>query len=142
MITVRSKVLFLVVCLVEVVWLLMAQILGNALFLMLCLMCFLALAIWAAIKGMTVPVLLFFLPFATLLKTAPGQLSFFTFALLAVYLICLVLGCRKINAIHVIPGFDCAMFGCENPVRLSDRKQLFAFFSFFVACSFYSSGIY
>ncbi len=88
----------------EVAWLLIAQVLGYLALLIPCLVCFLALVIWSATKEMAVPVLLFFLPFAALLKIQPGRTSFFTFALIIVYMICMVLGHRKINILHAIPG--------------------------------------
>ena len=47
---------------------------------------------------------MFFLPFAALLKIQPGQTSFFTLALLVAYTVCLVLGYREIDIIHVIPA--------------------------------------
>lgn len=104
MLTIRLRTLVLLACLFESVWLLIAQAVGNAVLLIPCLVCFLLLAAWSAIKGMALPVILFFLPFAALLKTQPGETSFFTVTLLVVYLICAVLGHRRISILHVIPG--------------------------------------
>lgn len=104
MIAVRSKIIFLVSCVAEAMLLLVAQILGNTALLLGCLGLFLVLAVWAAIKGMAVPVILFFLPFAPLIKIRPGTISFFTIALLVIYLIYIVMGSRNINVYHMVPG--------------------------------------
>lgn len=104
MLTIRPRTVILIGCLLEAAWLLVAQTLGYTAFLIPCLVAFLALTAWSAIKGMALPVLLFFLPFATLLKIRPGEISFFTIALVAVYAICLLLGHKKISVIHAIPG--------------------------------------
>ena len=84
MLSVKSKILVLAACLLEILWLLFAQVLNNPYILIPCLMCFLALTAWTAIKSMALPVLLFFLPFSALLKIRPGTVSFYTIALLMV----------------------------------------------------------
>lgn len=104
MIAIRTKVLFLILCFVEAIWLLVAQVLGNTALLLPCLGCFLALAVWSAIKGMALPVFLFFLPFAPLLKIRPGAISFFTIALIAVYLVYLAKSFKKTEIYHLVPG--------------------------------------
>lgn len=104
MIAVRSKIIFLLACVAEAALLLITQVLGNTLLLLPCLVIFLAIVAWAAVKGMAVPVLLFFLPFAPLLKFQPGTTSFFTIALLGVYVIYIVMGSRNINVYHLVPG--------------------------------------
>jgi len=104
MIAIKSKILFLIVCFIEAIWLLFAQVSGSMILLIPCLVCFLGLAVWGGVKGMVMPVFLFFLPFAPLLKLQPGTISFYTIALLAVYLVCLVLGSRSINIYHFVPG--------------------------------------
>ena len=67
MITIRSKTLFLCACFIEAIWLLAAQILNVTALILPCLLCFLLLVGWAAIKNAAMPVMLFFLPFASLL---------------------------------------------------------------------------
>ena len=104
MLTIRPRTVILLACLIEAAWLLVAQTLGSKFLLLPCLACFLVLVAWASLKGIALPVLLFFLPFAALLKTAPGQTSFFTVALLITYTVCFLLGYRKIGIIHVIPA--------------------------------------
>ncbi|MBQ7922075.1 MAG: hypothetical protein IJ325_05810 [Clostridia bacterium] len=105
MITVKSKILFLVLCVLQTIWLLFAQIINSVYLLIPCLVCFLALTVWSTVKGMVMPVLLFFLPFTPLMKIRPGTISFFTVALIAVYLMYIVMGSKKINIYHLIPAF-------------------------------------
>ncbi len=104
MIAIRSKIIFLVACVVEALFILAMQILGSTPLLLVCLAIFLALIAWSAIKGMAVPVILFFLPFAPLIKLRPGTISFFTIGLLVVYVIYIFMGSRNINIYHWIPG--------------------------------------
>ncbi len=104
MIAVRTKIFFLVSCVAEVMLLLVAQVLGNTFLLLGCIVFFLALVTWAAIKEMAVPVVLFFMPFASLIKLQPGTISFFTIGLLVIYMIYIVMGSRNINIYHMIPG--------------------------------------
>ena len=101
---VRLKILVLLACFVEVVWLLVAQVLNNMYLLVPCLVFFLAIVLWASVKDMVLPVLLFFLPFSPLLKLQPGMISVWTIALLAIYLIYIVMGSKKINIYHLIPA--------------------------------------
>lgn len=104
MITIRSKTLLLCACFLEATWLLVAQTANNMLLLAPCLVCFLALVVWAAIKNMAMPMILFFLPFAPLLKLRPGTISFFTIALLLVYVVYTVTGSRQVKVLHLIPA--------------------------------------
>lgn len=104
MVAIKSKILFLLACVTGAVWLLLAQVTGNIYLLWPCLVCIAVFMAWAAVKGMVIPALLFFLPFAPLLKLRPGAISFYTIALIGVYLIYVVLGSRNINIYHFIPG--------------------------------------
>ncbi len=104
MITIRSKALFLCACFIEATWLLVAQTLGSIPILLPCLACFLALVAWAAIENVAMPVMLFFLPFATLLKIRPGTISFFTLALLVIYIIYTIGSIRNIRIHHLVPA--------------------------------------
>lgn len=104
MITVRLKGLFMAACLVEAVWLLVAQVWGGMALILPCLVCFLGLVVWATIQNMAMPVILFFLPFASLLKIRPGTISFYTIALLLIYLIYTVTGSRNVRIHHLVPA--------------------------------------
>ena len=132
MLTIRPRTVILLTCLLEAVWLLAAQALGSTTLLLPCLICFLLLAAWSAIKGIALPVLMFFLPFSALLKIRPGTNSFFTIALLLVYLICLVLGHRKINIVHAIPAGILAGFCLlVKTMHNFEMDNSFLFFVFF-----------
>ncbi len=104
MVTIRSKTLLLCSCFLVAAWLLVAQTLNNIVVLAACLVCFLALVVWAAIKNTAMPVILFFLPFAPLLKLRPGTISFFTIALLLVYAVYTVTGSRQVKVLHLVPA--------------------------------------
>jgi hypothetical protein len=104
MVTVQSKMLSLGVFLLEILWLLVAQTLGNTVLLWPCLACFLVLAVWSAIRGMALPFLMLFLPFAPLIKLRPGTISFYTIALLLVLVVYIVKGSKNISVTHFIPG--------------------------------------
>jgi len=104
MVTVQSKNILLGLCIIEATWLLIAQTIGSSLLLLPCLACFLALILWTAIQGIALPTLLFFLPFAALVKFRPGTISFYTIALLIVYLVYMVKGIKNVNIYHLVPG--------------------------------------
>lgn len=74
-------------CLIIAAGLCTAQVLGETYLILSCLICFMMLVVWAALKNRVMPVMLFFLPWATLLKTDPASMSFFTVALILVCLI-------------------------------------------------------
>ena len=103
MVAVRMDRLFLTMCILEALWLLVAQVLGNTIILLACLACFLLLSVWAAIKGMALPVLMFFLPFSSLVKLQPGTISFFTLAMLAVFAVCALFKSKNVSVYHFIP---------------------------------------
>ncbi len=104
MITIRTKSLLLCACFIEAAWLLVAQTLNLAVILLPCLVCFLVLVGWSAIKNMAMPVMLFFLPFSPLLKIRPGTISFFTLGLLMIYAIYTVTGSRQVKVLHLVPA--------------------------------------
>ena len=104
MISIRHKNLILVSCILEAIWLLVAQATGSLILLLPCLACFLFLVCFAAIQGVALPVLMFFLPFAPLLKIYYGTISFFTLALLCVYVISAFFGSKGQDVRHFIPA--------------------------------------
>lgn len=106
MLTIRLKTLIMSACVLNALWLLLAQATGSLWLLLPCLACFLALVVWAAFKRMALPVLLFFLPFSTLLKIQPETITFYTLALLAAYLVYVVTGSRNVPIHHLIPGLS------------------------------------
>lgn len=53
-----------------------AQVLGNSVILLLCLLGYLVFTAWACNKGIVFPVLLYFLPWSPLLKMYNGGISF------------------------------------------------------------------
>ena len=71
-------------CIMLALLLCATQIMGNTLFVLVCLAAYLLLLGWACIKDFTLPVLLFFLPWAQLLKMNPTSFSFYTFGLVLI----------------------------------------------------------
>ena len=104
MVNIQSRIILLITCIAEAAWLLLAQTSGSTLLLLPCLACFLALVAWTAIQGMALPVLMFFLPFSTLLKLRPGMISVFTIGLLLAYLVYTVRGIKNISIKHMVPA--------------------------------------
>jgi len=104
MIIIPSKILLLGVFSIEILWILVAQTLGSSILLMPCLVCFLAIAVWSAVRGMALPFLLLFLPYSTLIKIRPESISFYTISLLIVLLVYTVKGIKNIKTTHLIPG--------------------------------------
>ena len=104
MISLRKKSFFMTGSLLVAVWLLVAQVMGNTILLIPCLVCFMALVLLASVNKMLIPVLMFFLPWAPLIKITPGTTSVYTVALLLALMICVVLWGRNINAVHIVPA--------------------------------------
>lgn len=101
----RNKYLFLILSLIIAAWLVVAQVIANQILILTCLVAFLAVAVFAGVKKMALPVLLFFIPWAPILKNTPESFSFYTIALLAILLICLISEYRRIDPIHIILAF-------------------------------------
>ncbi len=78
----------MILCVAEALLLCLSQVVGNTALIMVCLGAFMLLVGYAALKGFAAPVLMFFLPWSTILKLGQGSMSFFTFALLMVCGIC------------------------------------------------------
>lgn len=74
----------LICCVLLALGLCLAQVTGSTPLVLACLSGFLVLMALGAWYGSCTPLLLFFLPFAPLLKLAPGSVSFYTLALVAV----------------------------------------------------------
>lgn len=115
MLTIRSKTLISCACVLNALWLLLAQTTGSSVLLLPCLLCFLALVAWTAFLKKALPIFLFFLPFSPLLKLSPGTISFYTIALLAAYLIYVITGSRHVPVPHLIPGL--ALIGMTMAVK-------------------------
>lgn len=84
-------------CLLIAAWICVAQVLGSTLLIAACLAVFMAFVIFTGAKGVAVPVLLFFLPWATILKLAPGSISFYTLAIATACVVCLIKTGFKLN---------------------------------------------
>lgn len=72
---------YLLTCILLSLMLCYAQILASRVLILACLGVYLTLLGWACTRHMTLPLLLFFLPWATIMKLSPGSYSFYTFGL-------------------------------------------------------------
>lgn len=79
-----------------------AQVLGNSVILLLCLLGYLVFTVWACNKGIVFPVLLYFLPWSPLLKMYNGGISFFTIALLLCCMVSLLQNKMSLRLYQII----------------------------------------
>jgi len=82
-----------------------AQILGNTLLIFGVLALFLALVCIGCTQNMTLPLLLFFMPWAPLLKPNPGSFSFYTLGLVIICAISAIKNWRCFKKYHIALGF-------------------------------------
>lgn len=104
MVLFKSKNIFIWTSLLVAFGVALFQTLNNAIGLVAILALFGVLLVYAAFKDMAMPVLLFFLPWSTLLKLRPGTISMYTIALLAVLLILLFRNIKKFPVLHIFPA--------------------------------------
>lgn len=93
---------YLVACVIISVWLCIAQMMGNTLILLPCLLLFLVLVIWGTFNGRILPLLLYFLPWSPLIKIEQGTMSFYSVALILISMIVLIKNKFKINVYQMI----------------------------------------
>lgn len=84
---VRLKYALLLACILFAVLLCVVQMMANKVLILLCLGVFLALMAFGTLKGVALPLLLFFLPWAAALKINADGTSFYTLALLMITLV-------------------------------------------------------
>lgn len=127
----RGSPPYMLYCLLLAAWLCMGQVLGSTMLILPCLAAFLLLTAVAAYKGFATPILLFFLPWSTLLKMAPGTLSFYTFALGIVCIVYLIRKKFRVNIFCVlctIPVFAVTMLAkLLESYGISNSYILFVF---------------
>ena len=91
-------------CLLSAALVCLAQVLGSRPLLLTSLLLFLALQLGLARRGRGLAGLLFFLPWAKLLKLAPGGHTFFTYALLLAGAVCFLRGGGFLQARYGLPA--------------------------------------
>ncbi len=104
MLEMRPKIYIMLGCLLITVLLLVGQVLANTVLLLVCLAGFFALVMWATMKHMSIPVLLYFLPWSPLLKLQPGTMSTYSMALVAVLLIYVLRNTKRFSFAHIFPA--------------------------------------
>ena len=100
----RQKHVFVLFSILVAAFIVVAQVFANTILLMMALACFGVLVLVASFYDMVIPVLLFFLPWAPLIKLRPGVTSIYTVALLAVLLIYALRGGRSVNVFYLFPA--------------------------------------
>ncbi|MBE6573329.1 MAG: hypothetical protein E7652_02930 [Ruminococcaceae bacterium] len=91
----------IVFCCAIVMLLCMGHITGNTVVLAGCFVFFAIIALYAVLNGLSVPVLLFFLPWSPLMKFAPGQTSLYTIAFFAVCLLAFINNYNRLRLNYV-----------------------------------------
>lgn len=98
------NVVGLILCIIVSIALCIAQVLGNVVLIGMTLLAFLVLLGWESKKGNTLPVLLFFLPWSTIMKFSPGTVSFYTIGLMMVCGLALIQSKLRIGKAEMASG--------------------------------------
>lgn len=107
---------YLAACLMIAALLCVAQIRGSSILILGVLMLQLLLALAAAFQGMANPVLMFFLPWSTLMKLAPGSISFYTLSLIVICLAYVIRFRARLNMPCVVAAIF--VMGLTLPAKL------------------------
>lgn len=78
------------------------QIIGNAILILVCLVAFVFLMGWACTQDFTLPMLLFFLPWAQLLRMSPASRTFYTTALVLICVISIFKNWTRFKKYHIV----------------------------------------
>lgn len=92
------------ICVILAFGLCITQIIGSTILILACLAVFMLFVGWTCAKDVTLPVLLFFLPWSQILKTGPDAFSFFTFALVLICAISVVKKRLWFKRYHLVAG--------------------------------------
>jgi len=100
----QRKNYYIWLCFAIIIWLSAAQVLNNSIMILLCIFAFAALLVYAAFNDMALPLLLFFLPWSPLIKTAPGKISMYSVMLICVLLILILRNRKNFAIVHIFPA--------------------------------------
>ncbi len=100
----KGNVKYMVLSIILAIGLCATQILGNAFLLLGVLVAFLALVGWSSSQNATLLVMLFFLPWSPLLKSAPGEFSFYTFGMIFICAISILKKQFQFKRYHIVVG--------------------------------------
>lgn len=81
---------YLIACIAIALVLCVAQIMANSMLVTGCLALYMVLVCWCCSNSLTLPILLFFLPWSPLLRLNPNSYSFYTFGIVLICLISIV----------------------------------------------------
>ena len=134
MIFFRQKHVIALFCVLVAIFIVVAQIFANTVLVLAALACFAMLVLWGSVNDMVIPVLLFFLPWAPLIKFQPGTTSIYTLAILAVLAIYVLRGGRNVNMFHLFPAL--LLFAETLVVKTLKDYSMNTDYIFFFACLF------
>jgi O-antigen ligase len=134
MIFFRQKHVIALLCVLVAILIVVAQIFANTILVLAALACFALLVLWGSVNDMVIPVLLFFLPWAPLIKLQPGTTSIYTLAILAVLAIYVLRGGRNVNMFHIFPAL--LLFAETLVVKTLKDYPINTDYIFFFACLF------
>lgn len=100
--TVNKKQIF--ICIALPLFLCLAQILGNTMLILACLVSYLAVLAWGCWNHQALLILMFFLPWSPLMRLSPTSYSFYTFGMVLSCCISMVRNNLKLKKYAVITG--------------------------------------
>lgn len=100
----RNKRYFLWLSIIIAFGIALMQVLNSSIGLIVFLAGFGGLAVLSAIKDMSVPILLFFLPWSPLMKLQPGTMSAYSIALIAIMVIFMFRNSKRFSIGHIFPA--------------------------------------
>lgn len=100
----KGNTKYLIISIILAFLLCFAQITGSAILILGVLAMYLLLIGWSCSQNATLLVLLFFLPWSQLLKTAPGSYSFYTFGMILVCAISVFKKQFRFKRYHIVIG--------------------------------------
>ena len=83
----------------------MAQIRGSRMLILLCLGAYMVMLAWGSVRNHTLPLLLYFMPWSSLMRLGPDSFSFFTFGLVMVCAIGVMKKKLSLKVYALLAGF-------------------------------------
>ncbi len=125
-----NKHYYIIPCFIIAALLCFAQVRASYYLIRACLAAFLFFVAAAAYKGMITPALLFFLPWAPLLKTAPGAMSAYSIGLVLACVVCLIRKGFSINIYTTI--FALLIFALTITVKQIYNDEIYNGYILFI----------
>lgn len=98
------KIQYFIVSIALAFTLCMAQVLGSSILILGILGVYLVFLGWCCSRNFTIPILLFFLPWSTIMRLNPSSYSFYTFGMILICAISLVRQKFRLKRYHIVVG--------------------------------------